>query len=172
MWMAGVVWVMGGKWRKLYLNNNKLKNAWKKSGTFTQWNNTTLQKEELAPTICNGMNRSGEHFSTWNKPVGERQILYDFTYKWNLINKTSKEVKYTWRHWNRKKKLTVTRSEVGGDNGGKQRKGRQGTFIKDTWAKSKGRRIKGGRQRLLGWERVVGGKMETTILEEQETNIE
>ena len=29
----------------------------------------------------------------WNKPGGERQLPYDLTYKWNLINKTNKWVK-------------------------------------------------------------------------------
>ena len=29
-----------------------------------------------------------------NKPGGERQIPYDLTYKWNLINKTNKHAKY------------------------------------------------------------------------------
>ena len=29
-----------------------------------------------------------------NKPGGERQIPYDLTYKWNLINKTNKQAKY------------------------------------------------------------------------------
>ena len=34
-----------------------------------------------------------------------------------------------------KNKLTVTRSEVGGDNRGKRGKGSQGTCMKDTWTK-------------------------------------
>ena len=33
-----------------------------------------------------------------------------------------------------KNKLTVTRREEEGDNGGKKRKGHQGTCIKDPWA--------------------------------------
>ena len=37
-----------------------------------------------------------------------------------------------------KNKLTVTRGEVGGDNGGKREKDYQGTCIKDTWTKPKG----------------------------------
>ena len=32
------------------------------------------------------------------KPGGERQIPYDLTYKWNLINKTNKQSKYNQRH--------------------------------------------------------------------------
>ena len=55
-------------------------------------------------------------------------------------------------------KLTVTRREVGGDNGGKSRKGHQGTCIKDTWTKPKVGRIKGGRWGSLGWMGVMGGK--------------
>ena len=53
-----------------------------------------------APTFCDSMDGSGEHYVKWNKPRGERQILYDLTYKWNLINKTNKQGKYNQRHWN------------------------------------------------------------------------
>ena len=35
----------------------------------------------------------GEHYAKWNKPGDERQIPYDLTYKWNLINK-NKQAKY------------------------------------------------------------------------------
>ena len=44
-----------------------------------------------------------------------------------------------------KNKLTVTRAEWRGDNGRKKGKGHQGTYIKDTWMKPKGGRIKGER---------------------------
>ena len=64
-----------------------------------------------------------------------------------------------------KNKLTVTRGEVGGDNGGGE--GHQGTCIKDTWTKPKRGSIKGGRWGWLGWGGSGGGKMETTILEHQ-----
>ena len=51
------------------------------------------RKKEGAPTLCNNMDETGEHYVKLNKPGGERQIPYDPTYKWNLINKTSKQVK-------------------------------------------------------------------------------
>ena len=41
-----------------------------------------------------------KHSTKWIKPDGERQIPYDLTYKWNLINKTNKQAKYNQRHWN------------------------------------------------------------------------
>ena len=43
----------------------------------------TLQsrKKEGAPTLCNRLVRSGEHYAKRNKPGGERQIPYDRTYK-------------------------------------------------------------------------------------------
>ena len=44
-----------------------------------------------------------------------------------------------------KNKLTVTRGEDGGDNGGKMGKGPPGTCIKITWTKPMECRIKGGR---------------------------
>ena len=55
-----------------------------------KWN-TAQQKE--APTLHNGMNGTREHYAKCNKPGGERQIPYDLTYKWNLINKTNKLAK-------------------------------------------------------------------------------
>ena len=47
------------------------------------------------------MDGTGEHDAKWNKPGGERQILYDLTYKWKLINKTDKQAKSNQRHWNK-----------------------------------------------------------------------
>ena len=70
-------------------------NGSKNCGTFTQWN--TMQQKEGAPTLCDSINGSGEHYAKWNKPGGE--ISYDLTYKWNLINKTNKQAKYNQRHW-------------------------------------------------------------------------
>ena len=57
-----------------------------------------------------------------------------------------------------KNNLTGTRAGVGGDNGGKNGKGCQGTCIKDTRTKPKGDRIEDGRWGMAGWEVVVGGK--------------
>ena len=62
------------------------------------------------------MDASGEHYAKWNKPGSERQIPYDLTFKWNLINKSNKQAKVN-RDTEIKNKLTVTRGEVGGDNG-------------------------------------------------------
>ena len=39
------------------------------------------------PTFCNCMHGTGDQYAKWNKPVGERQIPYDVTYKRNLMNK-------------------------------------------------------------------------------------
>ena len=50
------------------------------------------RKKEGAPTHYN-KDGSGEHYAKWNKPGGERQIPYDLTFKWNLINKTNKQGK-------------------------------------------------------------------------------
>ena len=51
----------------------------KNCGTFIQWN-TKLQKEGT-PTFCNGKNGTGDYRAKGNKPVSERQIPYDLTYK-------------------------------------------------------------------------------------------
>ena len=63
-----------------------------------------------------------------------------------------------------KNKLTVTRAEVGVDNGGEKGQGFSGTTIKDTWTKPRRGGIRGGR---WGWLRLVGsdgGKMQTAVL--------
>ena len=44
-------------------------------------------KKEENFTFCNSMERPREHYAKWNKPVRERQIPYDFTHMWNLMNK-------------------------------------------------------------------------------------
>ena len=49
------------------------------------------RNKEGAPTFHNSMNGSGEHYAKWNKPVRERQIPYDITYKRNLMIKTNNE---------------------------------------------------------------------------------
>ena len=55
---------------------------------------------------------------------------------------------------------------MGGDNGGGKGEGFSGTTIKDTWAKPRWVGIIGGRRDV--WVGVRGGgKMETTVLEQQ-----
>ena len=73
-------------------------------------------------TFHNSMYGTGEHYSKWNKPGGERQILYDLTCKWNLINKTNKQVKYNQRHWNKEQTYSSQREGgrgIMGENRGK-----------------------------------------------------
>ena len=36
---------------------------------------------------CDSIDGPGEHYAKWNKPVRERQILYDFIHMWNLMSK-------------------------------------------------------------------------------------
>ena len=57
------------------------------------------RKKEGAPTLCDRMDGTGEHYAKWNKPGGEGQIPYDLTYNWNIINKRKKQTKYNQRHW-------------------------------------------------------------------------
>ena len=45
------------------------------------------RKKEGAPTLCNSMDGTVEHYAKRNKPVGEGQIPYDLIFKWNIINK-------------------------------------------------------------------------------------
>ena len=60
------------------------------------------------------MDGPGEHYAKWNKPGSERQIPYDVTYKWKLINKTKKRAKYNQRHW---KKKQTNNNKRGGESG-------------------------------------------------------
>ena len=55
------------------------------------------RKKEGAAALCDNMEGTGEHYAKRNKSCGERQIPYDFTLKWNLIN-TNKQAKYNQRH--------------------------------------------------------------------------
>ena len=44
-------------------------------------------KKEGTPAFCDSFDGTGEYYAKWNKPVSERQIPYDLTHKWNLMNK-------------------------------------------------------------------------------------
>ena len=45
------------------------------------------RKKEGAPTLHDSMHGTGEHYAKWNKPVSERWMPYDLTYKKNLWKK-------------------------------------------------------------------------------------
>ena len=58
------------------------------------------------------MDGTREHYAKGNKPGGERQIPYDLTYKWNLVNKTNKCAKQNRnRDMEIMNKVSVTRGE-------------------------------------------------------------
>ena len=65
-----------------------------------------------------------------------------------------------------KNKLTVTKGEVGRDNGGKGEEGFSGTCTKDRWTKPKGVGSRVGSGDGQGGV-SRGGKMETTVFEQQ-----
>ena len=54
-------------------------------------------KKEWNLAIFNNIDGPREHYAKWNKSDRERQILYDFTYRWTLRNKT-KEQTFKWSH--------------------------------------------------------------------------
>ena len=58
------------------------------------------REKEGAPTLQDSMDGTGEHYAKWSMSGNEIQMLYDLTYKWNLINTTKKQAKYSQRHWN------------------------------------------------------------------------
>ena len=51
-------------------------------------------RKKGVPTLHNSMDGTGEYYAKWNESGGKRQIPYDLTYKWNLVNKTNKQAKY------------------------------------------------------------------------------
>ena len=53
---------------------------------------TEERKKELLPFATAWMELENI-YAKWNKPGGKRQIPYDLTYKWNLINKTNNQAK-------------------------------------------------------------------------------
>ena len=53
------------------------------------------RKKELLPFAIPWMELESIMLS---KPGGKKQIPYDLTFKWNLINKTNKQAKYYQRH--------------------------------------------------------------------------
>ena len=113
------------------------------------------RRKEGAPSRHDSMDRTGGHYAKWNKPGGERQIPYDLTYKWNLINKTNKQAKYNQRHWDKEQTDSNQRGE---GYWGKIREGSSRTIYKGHTDKAKAGRIKGGRQGRMGWTGVVGRK--------------
>ena len=38
----------------------------------------------IKPCICDNMDEPRGYYAKWNESHRERQILYDFTYMWNL----------------------------------------------------------------------------------------
>ena len=116
------------------------------------------RKKELLPFMTAWMELESIKVNEISQAVKDKP--YDLTYKWKLINKTSKQ--NITRNTEIKNKLTVTRGEGQGDNRGKKGKGHKGTGIKDPWTKPKGVRIRVGD----GAGESGGGKMETTILEQ------
>ena len=112
----------------------------------------TAEKKEGAPTLCNSMDGTEEHYAKWNKPGSERQMLYDLTFKWNLTNKTNKKENIT-RDIEIKKKLTVTKGDLGGVNG------RKGERIFRNNCKGHMDKTKGqwNQERVMGMVGVGGG---------------
>ena len=74
-------------------------NEWikKLSYIYTMEFYSAVRKKELLPFVTAWMKLESIRLSE-NKPGGERQIPYDLTFKWNLINKTNKQAKYNQRH--------------------------------------------------------------------------
>ena len=68
---------------------------WVDQKTMVHLHNGILhsRKKEGAPTLCNRMDGTGEHYAKWNKPGSEGQIPYDLTFNWNIISRRKKAKK-------------------------------------------------------------------------------
>ena len=68
----------------------------KNYGTFYTMEHYAAERmRELLPFVTTWMKLERIMLS---KPSGEKEIPYDLTYKWNLINKTNWQAKYSQRH--------------------------------------------------------------------------
>ena len=50
-------------------------------------------KKQWNTTICDNMDGPRRYYAKWNKSDRERQISYDFIYKWNRKNKINEQTK-------------------------------------------------------------------------------
>ena len=48
---------------------------------------SSFKIDQIPKFATDSMDGPEEYYAKWNKPVRERQIPYDFTYLWNLMNK-------------------------------------------------------------------------------------
>ena len=119
---------------------------WVYQKTVVHLHNEILHnRKKGAPTLCNDLDGTGEHYGKWNKPRSEEEIPYDLTYKWKVINKTNKQAKYNNRHWNKEQ------SDSNQRGGGRGIIGDNGSGIKEhIW------RTHGQSQRGWVWGRDVG----------------
>ena len=105
------------------------------------------------------MDGTGVHYAKWNKPGCERQIPYDLTFNWNIINK-KKEQNIT-RDTEVKNNLTIARGEWGGDSGERGYR----NYYKGHLDKIKGEGGDGGGKwvQVGGWR--DGKKKQRTVIE-------
>ena len=70
--------------------------------------------------FCDNMDEPTGHYAKWNKSVRERQILYDFTYMWNL-KKQNKWINITKQKQSCRYKEETGGSRRGGGLGGREK---------------------------------------------------
>ena len=123
------------------------------------------RKKEGAPTLCDSMDGTAEHIAKWKKPGSERQIPYDLTYKWNLINKINKQAKYNQRHENKEPTYSDQRGGRRGIMGERRGRGR----VKEHVWRTHGNGQWGDwiREWGVGAGESNGRKIGTTVIEQQ-----
>ena len=65
-------------------------NEWIKKLWYIYTAEILHSRKKGAPTLCDSMDGTGDYYAKLNKPGSKRQIPYDLTHKWNLMNKSNK----------------------------------------------------------------------------------
>ena len=73
------------------------------------------REKEGAPSLCDIMDGTGEHYAKRNKPNDEGEIPFDLTFNWNITEEKSKQ--NITRDIEIKNNLTIARGEEVGKVG-------------------------------------------------------
>ena len=83
----------------IFLPQQLPKMEWLKDGIYMcvyvhamEYYSAIKKNEILTYADIGSMNRLREYYAQWNKSDREQQMLYDFTYMWNIKNETTESI--------------------------------------------------------------------------------